>query len=608
MTEFNDLTLPQKLEHWARQRPDAVALRQKDFGIWTSVSWRRYADQSRDFGLGLMALGLPAQSRVAILSENRCEWVYAQLGCAMAGMVAVGIYPTSPAHEVAYLLQAADVGAVVCEDQEQLDKVIEACGQLDRMPQLIVVDPKGLRHYQDVAWRSFEALCQVGREAPQELRVQQQQGLDRQSPQDTALMIFTSGSTGRPKAAMISYANITAMAVGAQFFYRCDGRDAMLSYLPLCHVAEQIFTVSLPMQSGAVVNFAESLRTVQGDLREIAPTVFLGVPRIWEKMHASIALKMREAGAWRRWLFERAFAAVDSFAHLPRSSWSVGQRIHYAGWYFLVFRALCNFLGLRRCRRAMSGAAPVSPDLLRFFRVMGVQITEGYGMTETAGIATLQRDSASPLGTVGEPIPGLQARLAEDGELLLHGPTVFQGYFRDPQASAQAIDAQGWLHTGDMAQWVPTPGLAQEREIKIVDRKKDIMITAGGKNISPSEIENMLKYSSFIKEAIIVADKRHFVSALIQIDGDTVGKWAEEKGIAYTNFKSLAESAQVRDLVTQEVDTVNRRMPQVQHVRKFHLLTKELDHDDGEVTATMKIRRQNIAKVYEAEIEAIYGA
>jgi long-chain acyl-CoA synthetase len=239
---------------------------------------------------------------------------------------------------------------------------------------------------------------------------------------------------------------------------------------------------------------------------------------------------------------------------------------------------------------------------------MGVQITEGYGMTETAGIATLQRDSASPLGTVGEPIPGLQARLAEDGELLLRGPTVFQGYFRDPQASAQAIDAEGWLHTGDMAQWVPTPGLAQEREIKIVDRKKDIMITAGGKNISPSEIENMLKYSSFIKEAIIVADKRHFVSALIQIDGDTVGKWAEEKGIAYTNFKSLAESAQVRDLVAQEVDTVNRRMPQVQHVRKFHLLTKELDHDDGEVTATMKIRRQNIAKVYEAEIEAIYGA
>jgi long-chain acyl-CoA synthetase len=254
----------------------------------------------------------------------------------------------------------------------------------------------------------------------------------------------------------------------------------------------------------------------------------------------------------------------------------------------------------------MSGAAPVSPDLLRFFRIVGVQITEGYGMTETAGIATLQRDSGSPLGTVGDPIPGLEARLADDGELLLRGPTVFKGYFRNPEATAQAIDAQGWLHTGDIAQWVPTPDLPQGQEIKIVDRKKDIMITAGGKNISPSEIENMLKFSGFIKEAIIVADKRHFVSALIQVDGETVGKWAEEKAITYTNFKSLAEHSAVRDLVAQEVEAVNRRMPQVQHVRKFHLLTKELDHDDGEVTATMKIRRESIAAKYSGEVEAMY--
>ena len=428
----------------------------------------------------------------------------------------------------------------------------------------------------------------------------------QQTPQDVALMIFTSGSTGRPKAAMITYSNITAMAMGAQQFYHCDGRDAMLSYLPLCHVAEQIFTISLPMQSGSVVNFAESLRTVQTDLREIAPTVFLGVPRIWEKMHASIVLKMREARPFQRWLFEHAFSAVDAFADKPRSGWTLVQKLHFAIWYLLVFRALCNFLGLRKCRRAMSGAAPVSPDLLRFFRIMGVQITEGYGMTETAGIATLQRDSASPLGSVGEPLAGLEARIADDGELLLRGPTVFKGYFRNPQATAEAIDAEGWLHTGDVAQWVETPHLPQGREIKIVDRKKDIMITAGGKNISPSEIENMLKFSGFIKEAIIVADKRHFVSALIQIDPETVGKWAEEKAITYTNFKSLAEHQAVRDLIAGEVEGVNRRMPQVQHVRKFHLLTKDLDHDDGEVTATMKIRRQNIAGAYAAEIEAMY--
>jgi long-chain acyl-CoA synthetase len=606
MSDFTHLTLPQKLQHWAQQRPHDVALRQKDFGIWGPITWAEYERHAREFGLGLMALGLPPLSRIAIISENRSEWVYTQLGCGMVGMVTVGIYPTSPAAEVAYLLQAADVGAVVCEDQEQLDKVLEAMPELATPPLMVVIDPKGLRHYSATAWKSFDAVCQLGRDAPAPMQQAQVNALAQQVPDDIALMIFTSGSTGRPKAAMISYGNITAMALGAQHYYHCDAQDGMLSYLPLCHVAEQIFTISLPMQSGAVVNFAESIRTVQSDLREIAPTIFLGVPRIWEKMHASIGLKMREASAFQRWLFEQAFAAVEGFADRPRRTWTGVQTAHYAFWHALVFRALCNFLGLRECRRAMSGAAPVSPDLLRFFRILGVQITEGYGMTETAGIATLQRDSGSPLGTVGDPIPGLEARLAEDGELLLRGPTVFKGYFRNPEATAQAIDADGWLHTGDIAQWVPTPDLPQGQEIKIVDRKKDIMITAGGKNISPSEIENMLKFSGFIKEAIIVADKRHFVSALIQVDGETVGKWAEEKAITYTNFKSLAEHAAVRELVAQEVEAVNRRMPQVQHVRKFHLLTKELDHDDGEVTATMKIRRESIASKYSGEVEAMY--
>ena len=600
------LTLPQKLQRWAKQCPNEVALRQKEFGIWSPITWREYEQQARYFGLGLMALGLPPQSRVAVISENRCEWVYSQIGCGMVGMVTVGIYPTSPATEVAYLLQAADVGAVVCEDQEQLDKVIEAMTELASVPRMIVIDPKGLRHYENTAWQSFESVCQLGREAADHIQQAQVSTLAEQAPDDIALMIFTSGSTGRPKAAMISYGNITAMALGAQHYYHCSSNDAMLSYLPLCHVAEQIFTISLPMQSGAVVNFAESIRTVQSDLREIAPTIFLGVPRIWEKMHASIVLKMREASAYQRWLFNKAFAAVEGFAERPSRNWRWTQKIQYAFWYALVFRALCNFLGLRKCRRAMSGAAPVSPDLLRFFRIVGVQITEGYGMTETAGIATLQRDSDSPLGTVGDPIPGLEARLADDGELLLRGPTVFKGYFRNPEATALAIDAQGWLHTGDIAQWVPTPDLPQQREIKIIDRKKDIMITAGGKNISPSEIENMLKFSGFIKEAIIVADKRHFVSALIQVDSETVGKWAEEKAITYTNFKSLAEHKAVHDLISHEVEAVNRRMPQVQHVRKFHLLIKELDHDDGEVTATMKIRRESIASKYSGEVEAMY--
>ena len=276
MSEFTHLTLPQKLQHWAQQRPHEVALRQKDFGIWGPITWQDYERHAREFGLGLMALGLPAQSRIAIISENRCEWVYTQLGCGMVGMVTVGIYPTSPAAEVAYLLKAADVGAVVCEDQEQLDKVLEAIPELVTAPLMVVIDPKGLRHYSDTAWKSFESVCLLGRDAPTSLKQTQVSTLGQQVPDDIALMIFTSGSTGRPKAAMISYGNITAMALGAQHYYHCDANDAMLSYLPLCHVAEQIFTISLPMQSGAVVNFAESIRTVQSDLREIAPTIFFG--------------------------------------------------------------------------------------------------------------------------------------------------------------------------------------------------------------------------------------------------------------------------------------------------------------------------------------------
>jgi long-chain acyl-CoA synthetase len=359
--------------------------------------------------------------------------------------------------------------------------------------------------------------------------------------------------------------------------------------------------VYLPLRAGAVVNFAESLRTVQSDLREVAPTLFLGVPRIWEKLHAAIEIKIRETGGWRLRLYRRGLAAVTPFANLPREQWSAAQRLTFAFWHLLVLRALNNFIGLRRCRLALSGAAPIAPELLNFFRAIGVPIREGFGMTETAGVASVQRSAASPIGTVGEPIPGIEARLAVDGELLLRGPTVFKGYYRNEAATREAIDADGWLHTGDVAQWVG-------KELRIVDRKKDIMITAGGKNITPSEIENALKFSAYVKEAIVIADKRPFVAALIQIDAETVSSWAEERGLAYTTFRSLAEHRQVRELVQAEVDRINARMPQVQQVRRFHLLVKELDHDDGEVTATMKIKRSSIAQRYAEQIEAMYSS
>jgi long-chain acyl-CoA synthetase len=610
---LDTLTLPQQLRHWARTRPEAVALRQKDFGIWEPVTWVQYEQAARHFGLGLVKLGLPEGGHCAVISENRKEWVFAQLGCGLVGAVTVGVYPTSPAPEVEYLLRASDAVVVVCEDQEQLDKVLEVRERLPLLKHLVVIDPRGLRHYDVPDLMTFEEVTALGAAFEHERPRVVDERLERQRMDDTALMIFTSGSTGRPKAAMLSYGNVAAMARGADAIYRCTPEDSTVSYLPLCHVAEQIYTVDLPLRSGAVVNFAESLRTVQGDLREIAPTLFLGVPRIWEKLHASIEIKVRETGGLRRRLYERALAATLPFADVPPGRRTPAQRLTHGLWWWLVLRALTNFIGLRRCRLALSGAAPIAPDMLRFFRGLGVPIREGFGMTETSGVAAVQRSAASPVGTVGSAIPGVELKIADDGELLVRGPTVFKGYYRNEAATREAIDAEGWLHTGDVAERVPTPDSAMDEagsgdEIRIVDRKKDIMITAGGKNITPSEIENALKFSAYVKEAIVVADRRPFVAALIQIDYDTVGKWAEEHGLAYTHFRSLAEHPRVRELVQGEVDRVNARFPQVQQVRRFHLLTKELDHDDGEVTATMKVKRKSIAEKYAEAIEALYGA
>ncbi|MBL8340759.1 MAG: AMP-binding protein [Rubrivivax sp.] len=605
---IDTLTLPLQLRHWAQVRPEAVALRQKDFGIWEPVTWAQYEQAARHFGLGLVKLGLPEGGHCAVISENRKEWVFAQLGCGLVGAVTVGVYPTSPAPEVEYLLHASDAVVVVCEDQEQLDKVLEVRERLPLLKHLVVIDPRGLRHYEVPDLMTFEEVSALGAAFEHEKPRIVDERLERQRMDDTALMIFTSGSTGRPKAAMLSYGNVAAMARGADAIYRCTPADSTVSYLPLCHVAEQIYTVDLPLRSGAVVNFAESLRTVQGDLREIAPTLFLGVPRIWEKLHASIEIKVREAGGLRRKLYERALAATLPFADVPPERRTLAQRLTHGLWWWLVLRALTNFIGLTRCRMALSGAAPIAPDMLRFFRALGVPIREGFGMTETAGVATVQRSAASPIGTVGSAIPGVELKIADDGELLVRGPTVFKGYYRNEAATREAIDAEGYLHTGDVAERVASPESARHGdEVRIVDRKKDIMITAGGKNITPSEIENALKFSAYVKEAIVVADRRPFVAALIQIDYDTVGKWAEEHSLAYTHFRSLAEHPRVRELVQAEVDRVNARFPQVQQVRRFHLLTKELDHDDGEVTATMKVKRRSIAEKYAVAIEALYG-
>lgn len=598
------LPLPQQLLHWAAQRPDETALRQKQFGIWQPISWAEYARQSRWFGLGLLQLGLKPRQSVAVLGENCKEWVFAELGTALVGGITAGVYPTSPAAEVEYLLALSEAPFIVCEDQEQLDKVLAVRARLPHLRAIVVMDARGLRRYERAGLHDFADVVELGRRFEADNAAAAAAATRGPQLDDIGLMVFTSGSTGRPKAAMMSWRGLGAAARGLNTMLGCGERDSLVSYLPLCHVAEQMFSIHIPLATGAVVNFAESLRTVQEDLRELAPQIFFGVPRIWEKFHASIQTKLREAGGARLWLYERAMKSLDGVAAKPRAQWTLLDRARRAFWYVLILRALLNFVGLRDCRVAISSGAPIAPGILKFFRVLGLPIREAYGLTEASGATTMQPGDASPVGTVGVPYPGTELKLAADGEILIRGEVVFRGYYKNEEATLEAIDADGWLHSGDVARWEEGPG---GPELRIIDRKKDIMITAGGKNITPSEIENALRFSSYIKEAIVIADRRRFVSALIQIDFESVSKWVEEQGLIYTNFRSLVELAPVRALIQQEVDSANAEMPQVQQVRKFHLLTKELDHDDGEVTATMKIRRKSIAEKYAGVIEAIYA-
>ncbi|CAN7333208.1 AMP-dependent synthetase/ligase [Variovorax sp. LjRoot178] len=593
-------TLPQALRHWARTHPTRVAIRQKRHGIWKPVTWADYHQRAMQVGLGLRALGLLPGHHLGILSENRIEWVLGQLGAGLVGAVTVGVYPTSPTSEVAYVLGHADAQVVLCEDQEQADKVLDAREQLPALKCVVVMEKKGLAELKARAPGlviGFEELESIGAASPDVAQVDAM--LARQTPADIALVIYTSGSTGKPKGAMISFGNIAAMAPGVIERLGLEPHTSHLSYLPLCHVAEQMLTCFVPMYLGSRVDFGESIRTVQEDLREVAPTMFLGVPRIWEKLHSAISIKMQETGRWRRAFYEKALTLCEPFAHKSPTQRSALERAVFAACYWTVFRALQNFIGLRRAQVALTGAAPISPLVVRYFRTIGVPLIEVYGMTESSGMVLGQRKDAVRFGTVGVPTHGVEHRISDQGELQVRGGMVFQGYYKNPEATASTI-ADGWLYTGDVVQ-------EKDGQLRIVDRLKDVMITAGGKNLTPSEIENTMKASPFIKECVIVADARKFVSALIQIEYDITAKWAESRGLSFTHFRSLVELPQVRELIRQEVDKGNAQLAEVAQLRRFHLLTKELDHDDGEVTATMKVRRASIYKAYAPEIEALYS-
>jgi len=604
-------TMPQILAWRADHMPAALALREKVRGLWRQTTWHDYFERTRAFAIGLHALGFRAGDRLAIAGDDCPEWFLADLAAQMLGGAGLGLYPTNPWPEMQYILRHSRARFVVCGDQEQVDKVLDAIAKhevgLPDVAKIIAVDMKGMRLYPREMLMSFEDVLELGDQyaaANAEQARAFDDGIAATQPDDTCMLVYTSGTTGPPKGAMLSHRNLLVTTDKLRSHFGLDQHNMqVLCYLPLCHVAERAFSTVMHMMTGGVVNYAESIDTVSVNLREIAPTVFLGVPRIWEKLQQGIVMRMQDATRLQRWAFERCFAAGKAlFERVEQRggqrSW--GDRLQFTLLWLLMFRNLQKFVGLDRMRCGFCGGASVSPEVLKFFRILGLPVYQVYGMTESGGVIFHQHAGAERLGATGTPIEGLNWKIAEDGELIVKHPAVFKGYLHDNNATALTVQ-DGWLHTGDVV------ALAPNGELMIVDRKKAIIITSGGKNISPSEIENALKDSIYVREAIVLGDGRHFLSALVQIGYETVGKWAQERRLAYTTYRSLSQLSEVRELVDAEVRRVNQLFARVENIRKFVILEKELDHDDGELTATQKVRRSIIGKKFAREIELIYG-
>ncbi len=605
-------TPPAYVRDWAQEHPDLIAMREKDFGIWQEITWSEYWQLVLEAAHGLLALGVYEGDRVSIHSEDRPEWVILDMATVAIRAITVGLYPTNPAAEVEYLL--ADSGSVVhlAEDQEQADKVMEVIHSLPNLRKIIHLEPRGFRKWRDdERFISWEDLLELGRTHREANPGMVEQIMAQATGDDVITLVYTSGTTGPPKGAMLTNSNF---AFAVETLITTPGRtpdnetigpnDFILTYLPLCHVAERIFSTWSSVARAPTLNFAESIETVQQNLREVQPTIFFAVPRIWERIHASIAIKGRD-GTW----FKRVWFGVGMKLARNIGARRVGNngehtavsRMLYAIGYPIVFRAVKERIGLRRVRYATSGAAPIAPEVIRDFLGLGIPLFELYGMTENAAVATCNFPGANKVGTVGVPYIDGTVRIDEaTGEIQTKHPGVFKGYWNKPEKTAEAFTEDGWLKTGDVGEWV------DGTHVKIVDRIKDIIITSGGKNISPSEIENTLKTSPFIKEAMVIGDGRKYLSALIAIESDVVGDWATRKQIPYTTYRDLTRKPEVVELIQGVVNDANEKTSHVESIQKFRLIPKELDHEDGELTATQKLKRSSMASMFGELIEDMY--
>ena len=597
------LTPARKIRETAERYPELIAMREKNFGIWEEITYAEYWEKAQWIGCALKYFGVDTQDSVAIQSENRPEWFISDVAIQAIGAVSVGLYPTNPPSEVAYLIGHSESKILFAEDQEQVDKALEVIEELPDLKKIIYFEPRGLTNYDSPLLMTWEEFLSIGKEEYEKDPNFVNDKLDLVEDDDVAIMVYTSGTTGPPKGSMITHGNLAWIGSNITNFNiiknaKTDQQE-FISFLPLCHIFGRLIDLIVGSHLLATINMAESIDTVQEDLMEIQPTFFAAVPRILERMHSGVLVKMKDASLLKRFLFgislKLGMYAADrklekGFGDL------LAKVIDFITWN-ISFRSITKKLGLSKVDASGSGAAPIAPEVLKFFMALGIPIFEAYGMTENCGYATGNDYDNISLGTVGVPNENCELKLADDGEILIRHGGVFKGYFKNEEATKETIDEEGWLYTGDV-------GEMQGRFIKIIDRKKDIIITAGGKNISPSEIENVLKISPFIKDAIVIGDKRKFLSALIAIEFDTVSNWALRKGITHTTYRDLSEKEEVKELISKEVIRTNEFA--ALQIRKFEMIPKELDHEEGELTATQKIKRNVLEEQFSDLIESMY--
>ena len=596
-------TVPEMFHSRVQLSGDTVALRYKKLGIWHDVSWKEYGQRVREVCMALLALGLKPGECVSVIGENSPEWVSVDLGTMHAGGTTVGVYATNSWEQCQYVVDHSESRFYFVENEEQLDKALRFRVNVPRLEKIIVWDLKGLKHFKDYMVMGFDEFLALGQE------------LDRKEPglfekrwkevksDDLARLIYTSGTTGPPKGAMLTHTNITWMSKAMAEGNPIEGQDEFLSFLPLCHIFEQLFTIFMNIKYGAVVNFIESTDTVTDNMREISPTVAYGVPRVWEKYYSGIMIMMSDATWLKKLIFQTSLKIGRKYAALTTSHQPVPAMLQlaYSVAHFLTFRKLKERLGFDRVRLAFSGAAPISPDVLRFFQAIGIPLREGYGMTEGTGVTCANQGDRVKIGTVGQALPGVEVKIGEDGEIWFRGGNVFKGYFKNPQATAEVLEPDGWMHSGDVGV------LDEQGFLKITDRKKDLIITAGGKNIAPQNIENQLKFSPYINDAVVIGDRRKYLVAIIVIDEDNVVKYAQDNKIQYTTYASLTQHPEITKLIQKEVDAVNKTLANVETVKRFTILSKKLFVEDGEVTPTMKVKRKFINETFKDVIEGMYG-